>query len=113
MEFLPRPQGIPENLLGYNCVGAKGPGVRLSTSAQPDKLSRRDWAFTLFLTASVVAFWTPLSSLVRFSLSQDYASHIILIIPISAFLIYRQRSEIFSAVKTAALAGILLFFAGN
>ncbi|HEX4785998.1 MAG TPA: exosortase/archaeosortase family protein [Candidatus Sulfotelmatobacter sp.] len=61
----------------------------------------------------MLAFWKPLSSLLGFSLSRDYASHIVLIIPISAFLTYRRRAEVFAAVKTAPLPGILLFLAGS
>lgn len=93
-------------------MGANAHGVQLSTAAQPGKLSRRDWGFILFLTASVVAFWKPLSSLLSFSLSQDYASHIILIIPISLFFLYRKRTEIFSSVVTAPLLGTPLFLIG-
>ena len=85
----------------------------MPTAAQADKLSRRDWTFILFLAASVVAFWKPLAGLFRFSLSRDYASHIILIIPISAYFIFRKRTEIFSAAKTAPVPGILIFLAGN
>lgn len=93
-------------------MGTSAPGLRLSTADQSGRLSPRDWAFFLFLTASVAAFWKPLSSLVNFSLNRDYASHIILIVPISAFFIYRKRGEIFSMVKTAPLPGVLLFLAG-
>ncbi len=111
--IFPTPMAFVKNILRYNCVGANAPGVRLSTAAQPGKLSRRDCGFILFLTASLVGYWKPLSGLVSFSLSQDYASHIILIIPISAFLIYRKRTEIFFTVKTIPLPGILLFLAAN
>jgi exosortase len=109
---LPAPTALTKGILGYNWLGANAHGVQLSSTAQPGKLSRQDLAFILFLTASVVAFWKPLSSLLSFSLSRDYASHIVLIIPISAFLIYRMRAEIFAAVKTAPVPGILLFLTG-
>lgn len=62
--------------------------------------------------ASVAAFWKPLSSVVNFSFHQDYASHIVLVIPISAYFIYRKHTEIFSTVQTAPLPGILLFLTG-
>ena len=64
------------------------------------------------MTASIVAFWKPLSSLFSFSLNHYYASHIISILPISAYFIYRKRTEIFSTVKTAPLLGTVLFLAG-
>ena len=107
------PSGFAKKILRYNCLGANAHGVRLSTAAQPGNLSRRDWGFILFLAASVVAFWKPLADLFSFSLSRDYASHIILIIPISAYFIFRKRTEIFSAAKTAPVPGILIFLAGN
>ena len=61
----------------------------------------------------MVTFWKPIGSLFSFSLDHDYASHIILIIPISLFFIYRKRTEIFSIVKTAPVPGILLFLTGS
>lgn len=85
----------------------------MSTTFSRIQLSRRDRSFVIFLAASVVAFWKSLSSLFSFSLNQDYASHIILIIPISMFFVYRKRTEIFSTVKTAPVLGTLLFLSGS
>lgn len=87
--------------------------MRLPNADQPSSLSRRDWSFVLFLAASVVVFWLPLKNLVSFSFSRDYASHIILIIPVSAYLIYLKRCEIFSAVSTRVIPGSILFLIGT
>jgi exosortase len=86
--------------------------VRLS-NADSRNLSRRDLWFVLFLAGSVIVFWKPLRTLFSFSLTHDYASHVILIIPVSAYLIYLKRSEIFFTEKTGPLAGSVLFLTGT
>jgi exosortase len=50
--------------------------------------------------------------LVRFSLTHNYGSHIVLIVPASAYLIYLKRHEIFSKLQTNFLIGSSLFLAG-
>jgi Transmembrane exosortase (Exosortase_EpsH) len=85
----------------------------LSTLSPRSKLSARDLGFLIFLTASVAVFWKPLQNLFTFSLAQDYATHIILIVPVSAGLIYLKRSDVFSLVRTAPLPGSVLFLAGT
>jgi exosortase len=85
----------------------------LSTLSPRSKLSARDLGFLIFLTASVAFFWKPLKHLFTFSLTQDYATHIILIVPVSAGLIYLKRSDVFSSVRTAPLPGSVLFLTGT
>jgi exosortase len=87
--------------------------VRLSTADQQSHLSRRDFGFVLLIAASVAVFWKPLRSLFSFSLTRDYASHIILIVPVSAYLTYLKRTEIFSTVKTGVIPGSILFLTGT
>jgi exosortase len=65
------------------------------------ELSRRNLYFYLFVAVSSLAFWVPISQLVTFSLSHDYGSHILLIVPLSIFLIYLRRHEIWSDVQAA------------
>jgi exosortase len=50
-------------------------------------------------------FWTPLARLVTFSSSHDYGSHVILIAPTSAYLIYTRRRNVFSKVRPDFLTG--------
>ena len=85
----------------------------MSTADHRSNLSRRDLFFILFLAGSIAIFWKPLQNLFSFSLTHDYASHIILIAPVSAYLIYLRRNEIFSVVRTGLLPGSLLLFAGT
>src|SRR4051812_15593516 len=65
------------------------------------EFSRRNLYFYLFVAVSSLAFWVPISQLVTFSLSHDYGSHILLIVPLSIFLIYLRRHEIWSDVQAA------------
>jgi exosortase len=69
--------------------------------------------FVLFLAASVVVFWMPLRNLFSFSVIHDYASHIIFIVPVSAYLIYLHRGEVFAAVKNGIIPGSILFLIGT
>jgi len=78
----------------------------------PIQLSRRDLGFILFLVSSVAIFWSPLKGLVRFSFTHDYASHIVLILPVSVYLIYLKRGATFSTVKSGILPGSVLFLIG-
>ena len=91
----------------------RGVRVRLPNADQQSSLSRRDWGFVLFLAASVAVFWMPLKTLLSFSLSRDYASYIVLIIPVSAYFIYLKRNEIFSAMRTGVVPGSILFLVGG
>jgi exosortase len=71
---------------------------------------RRSFAFYgLWLALSLAFFWKPCIALVRFSLANDNASHVILIPFISAWLIYTKQNQIFRMVSSDySLAGILL-----
>jgi exosortase len=84
----------------------------LSGSDKPSQLFRRHLGFLFFFCASVLVFWMPLRRLISFSLTYDYGSHIIFIVPVSAYLIYQKRREIFSKVQAGLLVGSVLFVAG-
>ena len=77
-----------------------------------DELSRRHLYFFLLVLGSCFVFWIPLRNLIRFSLTRDYGSHILLIAPISAYLIYVQRREVFSKAQFHFFAGSSLFLGG-
>lgn len=84
----------------------------MSTADQRGEVFRRHLGFGLFWIGSVAVFWIPLKNLISFSLTHDYASHIILVVPVSAYLTYLKRSEIFSTVQTGFLAASALFLIG-
>src|ERR1700730_10516726 len=73
------------------------------------RIERRRFLFYgLWLALSVALFWKPLVALVRFSLANDNASHVVLIPFISAWLIYIGQKRIFRQVSfDYSLAGVL------
>lgn len=68
--------------------------------------------FVLFVLASLLLFRTPIRKLISFSLTHDYGSHIILVGPASAYLIYLKRREILSQVETNVVVGSSLLLVG-
>ncbi len=82
-----------------------------------DKHARRNIYFLFFVVASLLAFWFPIKQLVEFVISHDYASHILLIAPVSVFLVYLKRQNIFSVQfdpnrKKMIIAGSGFFLLG-
>jgi exosortase len=91
-------------------------GVRsedFPTTTRQRDLLHRHLGFAIFLISSVTFFWKPIGNLIGFSLSHDYASHIILIVPLSAVLIWQRRDQIFSNTRSAHLAAAALFVIGT
>ena len=81
-----------------------------SPSAQPTK--RWLW-FSCWMALSLILFIKPISSLVRFSLSQNDASHLVLIPFISAALLYMERDKVFAELSTdTSLGGAFLLLCG-
>ncbi len=73
---------------------------------------RRHIYFCLFLILSTLPFWGPIKQLITFSLTHDYGSHILLIIPLSAGLIYLEREEVFSDPGVNIVAGSIVLVLG-
>jgi len=79
--------------------------------------SRRHFYFGFLIAVSCLVFWAPLSSLIDFTLTHDYGSHVLLIAPLSIFLIYLKRHKIFSVrvdsnPKRTIIAALGLFLLG-
>jgi len=55
----------------------------------------------------------PLRNLFSLSVIHDYASHIIFIVPVSAYLIYLYRGEVFATVKNGIIPGSIIFVIGT
>ena len=72
----------------------------MSTTDQQSELFRRQLGFAVFLLGTVILFWTFLKSLFHYSLTCDIATHIVLIVPISACFIYLKTWQIVSKVET-------------
>ncbi|HEY4978725.1 MAG TPA: exosortase/archaeosortase family protein [Candidatus Acidoferrum sp.] len=69
---------------------------------------RRFLFYAAWLLLSVALFWKPYIGLVRFSLANENASHIVLVPFISLWLIYLEKKKIFQHVAFGySLAGVL------
>src|SRR2546429_9414890 len=66
-----------------------------------NKSSRPDFYFWLFVTGSCLAFWAPVRNLITFSLTHDYGSHILLIVPLRISLIYLRLHQTGADVHAA------------
>jgi len=75
-------------------------------------ITKRHLFFTVFVAASCLVFYKITSELVRYSLHDDSASHVILIPVIAFFLIGLERSKIFSITRSTPVPGIGLIGAG-
>ena len=73
------------------------------------QIDRRRFLFCgLWLAVSIAIFWKPCVALVRFSLANDNASHVVLIPFISMWMIYIEKKKIFRQVSfDYSLAGVL------
>lgn len=73
----------------------------------------RRWVlFGLWLLASVAISWKALDSLLHYSLGNDDASHILLIPPISLFLIFIDRRQIFRQLSSDAVVAVAFLIPG-
>jgi exosortase len=72
----------------------------------------RVFYFAGFVLASVLVFWRSLSMLVQYSLEHEFCSHILLIAPLSLFLLYRDRTKIFLRLSSSFIAGSTLLLVG-
>jgi exosortase len=71
--------------------------TRLNANART--IRKRLLSYGLWFVVSAVIFWKPGMALVRFSLANDNASHVVLIPLISAGLIYVERRQIFRLIS--------------
>jgi len=63
--------------------------------SDPQTTSTRPWLiYAIWVVFSCLVFWKPLGALVRYSLNNDNASHILLIPLIVAWLLYNDRAKI-------------------
>lgn len=74
--------------------------------------SWRKVTFLLLSAVTVAVFFSPLSSLYRFSVDDETLSYIPLVPLISGFLIFQRRKEIFSEPAGSGLTGALVLSIG-
>jgi exosortase len=69
-------------------------------------LSRRHLYFVLFFLGCLFLCRTAFGNLIRFSLSRDYGSHILLVPLLSAYIVYLKRSVVFSEAQFSLFPGL-------
>ncbi len=73
--------------------------------ARSHPFENRFFLYAIWLFLSILLFWKPCLSLIRFSLSNDDASHVILIPFLGACLIFLERKAIFSKISPGRVPG--------
>jgi exosortase len=71
-------------------------------------MARRNLCFGLFVAASMLAFSGSLSTLVRLAIEEPSYSHILMIGPVAAALLYRERHTITANAKSSFVLGSIL-----
>ena len=95
-----------------------------ATASLPGPFSKQLYTYLLWLAATSLLFIRPLTAFLHYSLSNDNASHLVLIPLISAWVVFLERGRIFKVLGAeralasiplviGAAAGILAFFAGR
>jgi len=83
-----------------------------SGKASPSSLARRIGLYAVWLSATGLLFLHPVSAFVSYSLSNDNASHLVLIPFISAWVLFLERDRIFKVLGTDAVVASLFLIAG-
>jgi exosortase len=73
---------------------------------------RRAILFASYCLSLGVILWSPLVSLFHLALQNDYCTHILLILPISVFLVWLDRKRIFLDLRSSYILGALVFVLG-
>src|SRR3954470_1048121 len=77
-----------------------------SKFVEPSAFFRRHLCFVATLLGSSLFFASALGSLFQFALTHSVGSHTLLAIPVSSYLVYRNRLEIFSHSRCGFISGI-------
>ncbi len=75
-------------------------------------IRQRIFLFGLWILACVAIFWLPATGLLRYSMGNDNASHIVLIPVIVAWLIYLEQKRIFQTTNFDYVPGAVLTAVG-
>lgn len=74
-------------------------------------LFRRHIGFLIWISASCLLFRNALGDLVRYAVGEDFGTHILFVLPISAYLIYHKRDRIFAEASKLHPRPILIVVA--
>jgi exosortase len=93
-------------------MSSPGSPLTAAAAASPDAAARRLWLFAVSIVATCLVFLSPLSRFVRYALSNDNASHTVLIPLICCWLLYVERDRIFRSPGSDVPAALAFFLAG-
>ena len=82
----------------------------MKLSRAQERSSARWLGFGLWIALSLVLFARPLGWMIHFALQNDDASHILLIPPICAWVIYLEQRTIFHRLSSDIPSAVFLFF---
>jgi exosortase len=82
-------------------------------AAQPlGTLARRSWLYAAWVLATCLVFIGPVARFVRHALTNDNASHSLLIPAICAWMLFLERDRIFAALDSDLPGALAFFLAG-
>jgi exosortase len=80
---------------------------------EPTKTIRQRFLlFGLWILACLAIFWAPATGLLRYSMGNDNASHIVLVPVITAWLVYLEKKRIFKTTNFDYVPGAVLAAVG-
>jgi len=89
------------------------PDSSVQTAGFPlGSLGRRCWLYAAWIAATGLLFWGPITRFVRYALSNDNASHTILIPAICVWVIFLERERIFATLGSDIRSAAVLLLAG-
>lgn len=88
------------------------PQVTAASAAPLGSLSRRILFYSVWFVATCLLFFAPLSRFVHYALSNDNASHAVLIPAICIWIIFLERQRIFATLDSDVRSALLFFLPG-
>jgi exosortase len=88
------------------------PQVTTASAAPLGSLSRRILFYSVWFVATSVLFFTPLSRFIHYALSNDNASHAVLIPAICIWIIFLERKPIFATLDSDVRSAMLFLASG-
>ncbi len=77
-------------------------------AAGPDSIQARDALFCVLIGISTLILWREILAVLKLAWHVDEYTHILLVLPVSLFLIYLERGKLLGDVQYAPVAGAVL-----
>lgn len=92
-------------------MASPAPHLNIAT-LQNGTLARRCGLYAVWVLSATSLFWTPVGRFIHYALSDENASHTILIPAICAWLIYLERKRIFGSLGSDVRSSVAFLAAG-